>query len=175
MTPLASDGDDIEGALLMAKFDRAIAVILAHEGGYVNDPDDPGGETNYGISKRSYPQEDIVRLTVGRATEIYRKDFWDAQWNGLGSQELATALLDASVNMGRSQAVKLLQRAINGAGGAVQVDGIFGSNTLLMANTYAEDVLREFRAHRTLFYLDLAWTQPTMKKFLPGWIRRAVV
>lgn len=161
----------------MGNFDTAIKLVLEHEGGYVNDPDDPGGETNYGISKRSYPDVDMVNLTQAQAIEIYRRDFWDKQWALIVSQDLSTALLDASVNMGRSAAVKLLQKSVNKAycRELLVVDGVFGNKTLAAVNEASEDVLREFRAHRSLFYIDLAWNQPTMKKFLPGWIRRAVV
>ncbi len=58
------------------KFNKAVRIILAHEGGYVNHPADPGGETNMGISKRSYPDLDIKNLTVAMAKEIYFRDFW---------------------------------------------------------------------------------------------------
>ena len=158
-------------------FDTAFDRLMGHEGGYVNDPADPGGETNYGISKRSYPTLDITNLTQAQAIEIYRRDFWDKTWNDIDSQELATALLDASVNMGRMAAVKLLQQAVNHAyhHEMLAVDGVFGRKTLAAVNEASEDVLREFRASRSLFYIDLAWVNPTMKKFLPAWIRRAVV
>lgn len=161
----------------MGRFEPAILHVLEHEGGYVNDPDDPGGETNYGISKRSYPDVDIAHLTQAQAIDIYRRDFWDTQWEQIDSQELSTALLDASVNMGRPAAVKLLQRAANKVycRDLLVVDGVVGRKTLAALNESSEDILREFRASRSLFYIDLAWNQPTMKKFLPGWIRRAVV
>ena len=58
------------------KFDDAIGIVLKHEGGYVNDKNDPGGETRYGISKRAYPDLDIKNLTISQATEIYKKDYW---------------------------------------------------------------------------------------------------
>jgi lysozyme family protein len=58
-------------------FDQAFTRLLGHEGGYVNNPADPGGETNWGISKRSYPQVDIKALTQQQAKWIYQRDFWD--------------------------------------------------------------------------------------------------
>jgi hypothetical protein len=58
-------------------FERAVAFVLRHEGGYVNDPRDPGGETKYGISKRAYPRLDIKGLTEADAKEIYRRDYWE--------------------------------------------------------------------------------------------------
>ena len=59
-------------------FDVAFEKLIGHEGGYVNDARDPGGETQYGISKRAYPDEDIAGLTLERAKQIYRRDYWDA-------------------------------------------------------------------------------------------------
>ena len=58
-------------------FAKAIAFTLQREGGHVNDPDDPGGETNFGLSKRAYPYLDIAGLTLDQATHIYRRDYWD--------------------------------------------------------------------------------------------------
>ena len=58
-------------------FDEIIDIVLEHEGGYVNDPDDPGGETNFGIAKRSHPDVDIANLTKAGAKEIYKAEYWD--------------------------------------------------------------------------------------------------
>jgi len=60
----------------MTLWERVGRSILRHEGGYVNNPNDPGGETKYGISKRSYPNVDIKNLTPEQALEIYHRDFW---------------------------------------------------------------------------------------------------
>ena len=59
----------------MEHFSEIIPIVLRHEGGYVNDPLDKGGETNYGISKRSYPHLDIHSLTLADAKTIYKRDF----------------------------------------------------------------------------------------------------
>ena len=61
----------------MSKFDEIIEVVLEHEGGYVNDPKDPGGETNFGIAKRSHPDVDIKNLTKEGDKEIYKEVYWD--------------------------------------------------------------------------------------------------
>ena len=61
----------------MSKFDEIIEGVLKHEGGYVNDPTDLGGETNFGITKRFYPDVDIKNLTEEGAKEIYKRDYWD--------------------------------------------------------------------------------------------------
>jgi lysozyme family protein len=84
----------------MSFFSAAFAIIVGAEGGYVNDPRDPGGETKYGISKRSYPNEDIANLTLERAQEIYRRDFWDKlNCDGM-SWEFALITFDCAVNQG---------------------------------------------------------------------------
>ena len=61
---------------MLTKFDDIIEIVLEHEGGYVNDPDDPGGETNFGIAKRSHPDVDIANLTKEDAKIIYYQDYW---------------------------------------------------------------------------------------------------
>ena len=62
---------------MLIKFDDIIEVVLEHEGGYVHDPKDLGGETNFGIAKRFYPDVDIKNLTKEQAKQIYKKDYWD--------------------------------------------------------------------------------------------------
>jgi len=86
----------------MAEFSRAINTILKNEGGYVNNPNDPGGETNYGISKRSFPDVDIRNLTQEKAIAIYRASYWGKYplLDQLDSQEVATKVFDLMVNMG---------------------------------------------------------------------------
>src|SRR4051812_29003946 len=98
----------------MSSFDQAIPTILKHEGGYVNDTKDPGGETNWGISKRSYPQLDIKNLSREQAIYFYRRDWWNKyNYGAIHDQQVATKVFDIAVNMGASQAHKLLQRACN--------------------------------------------------------------
>ena len=87
----------------MADFDRAITFVLAQEGGYVNDPNDPGGETNFGISKRAYPDVDIAGLTAEAAKGIYKRDYWDVLLLDSRSYADAVAILDTAVNMGVSR------------------------------------------------------------------------
>jgi lysozyme family protein len=61
----------------MTPFQSAVKFLLDHEGGYVNNPNDPGGETNYGISKRMYPDVDVRNLSIADAMSIYKRDYWD--------------------------------------------------------------------------------------------------
>lgn len=84
----------------MSDFERAVAFVLAHEGGYVNNPQDPGGETNWGISKRSYPDLDIRNLTRARAVEVYRRDYWEASGASNLPYPWALALFDFAIHSG---------------------------------------------------------------------------
>ena len=87
-------------------FKTAMAFVRKWEGGYVNDPDDPGGETKYGISKRAYPNEDIKNLTRERAEYLYKRDYWDIPGFDLDNfpQDKAIVLFNVAVNMGVSKA-----------------------------------------------------------------------
>ena len=90
--------------------------IIKVEGGYVNDPDDPGGETKYGISKRAYPKLDIKNMTKDLAREIYKRDYWDACGCDDLPPGLDVAAFDAAVNMGRLTAIAILKQSRNANG-----------------------------------------------------------
>lgn len=94
------------------RFDDAVKLILKFEGGYVHNPDDPGRETKFGISKRAYPNVNIGLLTEDQAKEIYRMDYWDAVMAEALPEGIRLILFDAAVNHGVSAAVKMLQAAI---------------------------------------------------------------
>ncbi len=160
----------------MAKFEPVIQAVLWHEGGYANDPDDPGGETNFGISKRSYPQVDIKNLTRKDAKAIYLRDFWrPGRYAGIRSQSVATKAFDLGVNMGRTRAARLLQTAVNALGGKLKVDGAVGPKTLRAVNALsARSLLRELRAQAAVRYAEIVLARPKSKKYLHGWMRRAV-
>lgn len=160
---------------LMALFSRAVDKVLLLEGGYVNHPDDPGGETKFGITKRTYPDLDIKTLTREQAIEIYRRDFWNPLYAEIVDQDLADELLETTVVMGVGDGVKCLQRAINRSGGLVTVDGAFGPQTLDIVNrTPAKALLDEFRTEQIIRAVKLAEARPQLKVFVRGWIRRAV-
>ena len=95
------------------------------EGGYVNDPRDPGGETKFGISKRAYPDLDIANLQLKDAEMIYRTDYWDPIHGDELPLEVGIAVFDTAVNMGIRAAIVCLQLALR-----VVADGKIGANTL---------------------------------------------
>lgn len=119
-------------------FDTVFKNVVGIEAGYVNDSQDPGGETKYGISKRSYPNVDIKNLTLDQAKTIYFSDFWCR----LGCDKMAPALaefvFDYGVNSGDPTAARSLQRAV----GALP-DGVVGPKTLaLIAGRQPDDIAR---------------------------------
>ena len=147
-------------------FDKFIERVLAHEGGYVNNPRDPGGETQWGISKRSYPNVDIKRLTRDQAKEIYRLDFWLAAGCDRMPPLVGFQLLDGAVNSGISRATQWLQRAAG-----VTADGKIGPKTLgAVQAADPNDLCYLFNAERLGFMTDLK----TWDTFGRGWARRIV-
>src|SRR5689334_6646940 len=119
-------------------------MVIGHEGGLVDDPRDPGGLTRYGISKRAYPGEDIQNLTLERAKELYRRDYWAPIKGDELPNALGLCLFDMAVNSGPAQAIRTLQRAID-----VPVDGIIGPGTLGKAlGLPAEILVTYFQAER---------------------------
>jgi len=152
----------------MSHFDRAIISVLFHEGGYVNNPHDPGGETNFGISKRSYPNVDIKNLTKDEAIAIYRRDFWQSCYDKMPYQ-IAAKVFDMAVNMGVSTAHKLLQRAAQ-----VTPDGIIGSKTLAaIAGFSVGALLDNITIEQIKYYKSVVHNRPTSAIFMAGWERRA--
>ena len=93
-------------------FDQAFEWLIGHEGGYVNHPNDPGGETKYGISKRSYPGENIKEMTLVRAKDIYQRDYWWKAGCDLVPDCVKFDLFDTAVNAGPGTAIRMLQRAM---------------------------------------------------------------
>lgn len=145
-------------------FGTAFDRLISHEGGYVNDSRDPGGETKFGISKRSYPNVDIVNLTRDQARDIYLADFW----NRINADNLhdgvAFQAFDIAVNSGIETAVRMLQRAIG-----VADDGHWGPVSQTAAELMSEsDQIMRLNAER----LDFMTRLSTWQTFGKGWARR---
>jgi len=145
-------------------FDEAFTRLLGHEGGYVNDKRDPGGETNWGISKRSYPTLNIASLTEWDAKQIYRRDFWDKCKADKLPPDVRFDVFDGAVNSGIGQSAKWLQRAVN-----VPDDGEIGPITLAAcANVPGYVLSKRYNGHRLEFMTNLK----TWAAFGGGWARR---
>jgi lysozyme family protein len=151
----------------MSNFEKCIPRILLYEGGYVNDPSDPGGETNFGISRRSFPNEDIKNMTKGRASEIYKKQYWDAcNLDLITDPSAALQIFDFTVNAGVSRSVKLVQRIVD-----TLEDGKLGPITAAKVNDNIHFV-DNFITARIDYYYELVKSKPALAKFYNGWINR---
>ena len=150
----------------MSDFNLAIAVVLANEGGLVDNPSDPGGLTNFGISQRSYPDVDIRNLTRDGAAAIYLRDFW--HYDGVTNQALANKIFDMSVNMGHT-AIRILQNCLG-----ITMDGVWGPSTCIAVNAAMGDsLLNDYRLALSRHYQALVLANPALAQFLHGWLRRA--
>ena len=153
-------------------FEKCLEIILHHEGGYVNHPRDPGGETNLGVTKRVYDEwggkKNMKDLTEEDVAPIYEKNYWfKAKCYQLPSG-LDLAVFDWSVNSGPGRAVKKLQKMI----GTV-ADGGIGPNTLRTLDEYIKHhglavTIENYKNVRQAFYESLS----TFDTFGKGWTRR---
>ena len=132
------------------RFLEFIPFIFKWEGGYDNDPDDPGGETKFGIDKRSHPDVDIRNLTREDATTIYWRDYWVKHGCEWLAGPLGEVFFNACVNCGTGRADKLMtaMQSPGGAGGYLD--------------------------QQEAFYRRLAAARPALRKFLKGWLSRTV-
>lgn len=119
--------------------------VFKWEGGYVNDPSDPGGETNFGISKRAYPNIDIKNLTRQAAQEIYQRDYWDAIKGDTLEPALGAVALDTAINMGVSRAKQFLAQTSD---------------------------WQHFIQLRKDYYTNLVKARPSLGKYINGWMNR---
>jgi len=152
-----------------ADWPTAIDFVLKMEGGYSQDPNDPGGETNFGISKRAYPSLDIKNLTVDVAKEIYLRDYWNICKCDELPSALAISVFDTAVNQGTGIAKRLLQIALN-----VTVDGIIGDKTIAAAFKANSRTVKLFLAHRLDQYAQLIATNSRLHGFAINWAYRVL-
>jgi lysozyme family protein len=151
-------------------FERMVQIVLKHEGGYVHDPDDPGGETKFGISKSAYPDLDIEHLTVEQAKEIYYRDYYlKVKADQIPDKQLALELFDMAVNAGVAHAVMMLQELVNS-----RRDGVFGPKTLISVKGYPRRsaLLWKYKYERLQYYIGLVRKNPALSRFLHGWASR---
>ena len=147
-----------------------IGWVLRREGGYVNDPDDPGKETAFGISKRSYPHVDIASLNPERAAEIYHRDFWEPIHGDELDSSLALAMLDYAVHSGPTRAIRELAVAL----GLPRDTGINQVIRSLVPVPCQRSVALNLIVERAIFLVRRALTAPRQDKYAKGWISRMV-
>ncbi len=150
----------------MGSFNFAFAKVVSIEGGFVNDPQDPGGATKFGISQRSYPNVDIKNLTLGQAKAIYRRDYWDAVCGDNLPDPLSHFVFDAAVNQGVSAAIAMMQTALR-----VDADGVIGAHTLAAAKASDNGVCARFMTLRAMKYIHTS----NFDRFGFGWFNRLFI
>lgn len=170
--------------------------ILRHEGGFVNDPDDPGGATNYGVTIHTMrrlgfdldrdgnvDEADVRALTIAQAAEIFERDYFRRPKIDRLPAPLQASVYDMSVNAG-SMSVKLLQRLSTSMGFPCEADGVIGPKTLsaveaafASAPGFMPDA---YGIERRNYYYRLGDRRPQLRKFARrrdggkgGWITRA--
>ena len=157
---------------MKSNYDKCLETILHHEGGYVNHPKDPGGETNLGVTKRVYQEhggtKDMKDLLVEDVAPIYKKGYWDKMKCDDIPSGLDLCLFDFGVNAGPGRAAKFLQQMIG-----TTVDGGIGPNTLAKLEEYIREngeheAVNKYQEMRQKYYENLS----TFATFGRGWTRR---
>jgi len=166
--------------MMTTNFIKSFEEIIGIEGGYVNDPKDKGGETKYGISKRSYPHLDIKNLTLNEAEYIYYNDYWFAlKLDYLDNYNIQSELFDTAVNMGVYKAQTILQEALNlmNRNGKnfkdLVVDGAIGNKTIKAYNKVDKDILlKVLNGLQFMNYVRICKKDKTQERFFNGWMKR---
>lgn len=152
----------------MGSFERALSIVLEHEGGdkFTDDPLDGGGATRFGISQIAHPSVDVRNLTREGAAAIYRAEYWQPMQCDELPAPLALCVFDCAVNQGRMAAARLLQEAVG-----TTVDGVLGPKTLAAIYRHPTDrLLRRFMTARAQRYIATGG----FATFGRGWIARTL-
>lgn len=180
----------------MSAFSPALPILLAHEGGFVNDPDDPGGATNFGISLRTLQKvgdldgdgeldfdidgdgdvdvDDIRDMPIAKVRQFYKAQFWDRyRYGRIEDQGIATRVLCLSVHAGPKQAHLTLQRALH-YHTVIAIDGLIGPLTIAGTSMVEPGrLLTELRHETAAFYRRLVKQHSKLYKYEAGWLNRA--
>lgn len=157
-------------------FERALGLVLGHEGGLSDHALDRGGRTNLGITQATYntfrrgrglSQRKVDFITADEVRAIYREMYWDEVRADELPWPLAYATFDAAVNSGPDRAARWLQQSLG-----VDVDGKIGPKTLAAARAKGASALIPLMKARSDFLADLVKRAPSQAAFLKGWLRR---
>jgi type VI secretion system secreted protein VgrG len=177
--------------LMSSNFDEAVKVILAFEGGWVNDPADLGRETNFGISMLFIEQEGLTAaelgvtdlttpgclkaMTVDTAKKVYHTVFWDRPgYDRIVNAKVATKLMDMSVNCGSGRGHRIIQQACNDLGAQLVVDGALGPKSIATINSLDPQKLVNAMCDRQLAYYEaIIVARPLNAKFRHNWTMRS--
>ncbi len=174
----------------MADFNLAFPLTIAHEGGYDNDPDDPGGETYKGVARKihskwdGWTKVDMLKRQPGFPANLdkdaelqqdvlsfYRLTFWD-KMNGdlIDDQDVANSIFDFGVNAGLSTSASLAQMVVG-----AEADGVIGPKSVSLINNFnSEHFLSAFTVAKIARYIHIVKKRPTSRKYFYGWVLRAL-
>lgn len=174
----------------MAEFKPAFELMIANEGGYVNDPDDPGGETYKGVARKIFSKWDgwvnidILKRQSGfpgnldkdpeiqeAVEDFYRVNFWDKiKGDEISDQKVAESIFDFGVNAGVGTSVSLAQLVIE-----AETDGVLGNESIAKINDFnTEHFLAAFTVFKIARYVSIVKKRPTSRKYFYGWVLRAL-
>jgi lysozyme family protein len=174
----------------MANFENAFQLMIAHEGGYVNDADDPGGETYKGVARKIFSKWDgWVKIdmlkrqsdfpaNLDKDTELqeaisdfYEVQFWNRICGGLISEQaVANSIFDFAVNAGTGTSASLAQMVADSP-----ADGVIGPKTIEKINAFNPDhFLAAFTVAKIARYIGIVKKRPTSRKYFFGWVSRAL-
>ena len=174
----------------MADFNNAFQLMIAHEGGYVNDPDDPGGETYKGVARKIYSKWDgwskidLLKKQAGFPANLdkdaelqqdiahfYQITFWDKmKGDQLTNQDVANSIFDFGVNAGMGTSISLAQLVVG-----ADSDGVIGTNSIESINNFnPEHFKAAFTVAKIARYVNIVKKRPTSRKYLYGWVLRAL-
>ena len=158
-------------------FEKALAFTLPAEGGFVDDPDDPGGATNHGITQGTYDRyrtsidaglQSVALISDDEVRLIYRDGYWRAGQCDKLREPLDGVHFDDCVNLGATEAARLLQEVVGAA-----VDGVIGPQTMAKVEEHDPVTLAQALCDRRAeFYRRLVAARPENGKFLKGWLSR---
>lgn len=154
----------------MADFNQAVAKTLVHEGGYVDNPNDPGGATKYGITQADMPGVNIRDITTAQATAYYAEHYWKELYSQITDQLLAEKIFDMGILFGVGTAVKLLQITLVNKVSLV-TDGVFGPGTLSAVNQHA-NLIPAYRTVLINHCMSVVNSKPETSVFVRGWVSR---
>lgn len=169
---MAFQAPSVKSGKRVTPFDFAFELIIFHEGGYVNDPRDPGGETKFGISDRAdgiidgkFKGKDIKTLTLEDAKKIYKEEYWLRAKCDFFNDATGIILFDMAVNMGVDAGIKVMQRALK-----VKEDGIIGPITIMNATKNHKVLPAQMTMERMLRYTNTK----NFDRFGRGWFVRSI-
>jgi lysozyme family protein len=174
----------------MADFNQAFQLVIANEGGYVNDPDDPGGETYKGVARKIFSKWDgwikidLLKRQSGfpgnldkdvelqqDVEDFYRVNFWNkVKGDDITNQKVAESIFDFGVNAGVGTSASLAQLVVE-----AETDGVIGQKSIARINAFNSDhFLAAFTVAKIARYIHIVQKRPTSRKYFYGWICRAV-